>query len=1433
MTDAADPAAWVALGREHQQHGRPADAVACFERSLALDPRQPRVLNSLGLAHVRSGQLPPAERAFRAAVDLDPAYEKALHNLANVLAEQDRHADAVAYYHRAGAAGYRHPSLYDGWAGSLAALGDVRGAEAMLQKAVREWPDDPGVNRQLGKVLSLQLCWDGAAACLRKAVLANPDDPHARKLYGALLIRLGRLDQAERHLREALRLNPADADAGADLGVALLQQAKLDEADAVLRQVLALAPDHFAAHAHRLYLLNYDHRRTPEELLAEHKAWAARFAKATPSTDFPNDPSPTRRLRVGYVSPDFRRHPVGRFLDPILAHHDPARVEVFCYDEAIRPPDDVTARLRSLAHHWRLCRGLSANRFAELVRADRIDVLVELTGHTADNRLAALARRLAPVQVTYLGYPNTTGVPAIDYLLTDAVVDPPDEPTHLTERAYRLPHGFCCFAPRDDAPAVSELPAARNGHLTFGAPHALGKLNAAVLDLWARVLTEVPTAKLVIARNNLGPGTRDSLREKFAARGVPAERLVLQQLQSGEGEYLGFYRDVDVTLDPFPWTGHTTSCEALWMGVPTITLRGDRHAARMVASVTTHAGLADWVADTPDDYVALAVRWSKDVAKLAALRAGLREAVRRSRLCDGPGFARQLEDAYRTMWRTWSGANEPRAEVCKDSGQETITRPLTGHGSPADSLAHGRDLLRTNPAEAEALARRFTAQHPTHPDGWALLGDACKVLGKAADAIPAYRRAVELNPGHAAALNSLAILVAGQGRRADAELLFRRAVAAKPDHAKAHGNLGNVLSEQGKWAEAVAAYEAAVRHGHADASVLASLGLALAQVKRFDDAAKAFTRVTEAAPNDPKPFVFLGNAHLELNRPPEALAAYRRAEALGLHDAAVFDGQTQALLKMSDYPQAVRAASEAVRVAPDDPEMLKRLGFVLNKVAKFEASVDAYKRAIALRPDDAEAHWRLGMVHTRQGFLDKAIAANREAVRLQPNAPGYLNGLASAHIQNGDIDDALRIARQAIALNPDYAEAYSSLLFTLCYDPNATPEAVFEEHKAWAARFAPAPAAIAPHANGRDPNRRLRVGYVSPDLRNHPVGFFVEPLILNHDPGRVELVCYDECVWPPDQLAARLQAKVPTWRISRGMTDAQLAEQIRADRIDVLVDLAGHTASNRLRLFVMRPAPVQVTYLGYPNTTGVPNIDYFLTDPVADPPDQPAFLTEKPYHLPHGFCVFAPRAGNPDVGPSPTARGFVTFGSMHNQAKLNPKVLDLWAEVLKAVPTARMLFVRHTLTEGGREALRKAYAARGVDPARLDFRQPRAGSAEYLRHYPEMDVQLDPFPWTGHTTGCESLWMGVPMVTLRGRTHAGRMVASVLHSAGLPDWIAETPDEYVRLAARWANDRPALAALRAGLREKLLRSKLCDAAGFARQVEDAYRAMWRAWCAAA
>jgi predicted O-linked N-acetylglucosamine transferase (SPINDLY family) len=362
-----------------------------------------------------------------------------------------------------------------------------------------------------------------------------------------------------------------------------------------------------------------------------------------------HDWRPDRCLRVGYVSPDLRGHPVAFFLEPILAHHDRACIEGFCYAE-VAAPDAITARLKSLAHGWRSTCGLSDAQVADLVRRDRIDILVDLAGHTRRHRLGAFARRPAPVQVTYLGYPCTTGLTAIDYLLTDAIADPPGEPPWSTEEPFRLPGGFCCYTPLADAPEVSPSPALRSGVVTFGSLHKPAKLNAAVLDLWADLLLGLPSARLLLIRSNLKGGLRERIHGHFTGRGVAAERVELSDAVEG-GSHLRAYHDIDVLLDVFPWCGHTTACEALWMGVPAITLLGDRHAARMTASVLSMVGLHDLIARTPAEYLAVAARLAGDVGQLARLRAELRERMRTSRLCDGAAWTRDLDAAYREMWR--------------------------------------------------------------------------------------------------------------------------------------------------------------------------------------------------------------------------------------------------------------------------------------------------------------------------------------------------------------------------------------------------------------------------------------------------------------------------------------------------------------------------------------------------------------------------------------------------------------------------------------------------------------------------------------------------------------------------------------------------------------------------------------------------------------
>jgi predicted O-linked N-acetylglucosamine transferase (SPINDLY family) len=327
-------------------------------------------------------------------------------------------------------------------------------------------------------------------------------------------------------------------------------------------------------------------------------------------------------------------------------------VEAVCYADVV-VSDAMTERLRSLAAGWRVTCGRSDAEVARLVREDGIDVLVDLAGHTG-GRLGVFARRPAPVQVAYLGYPATTGLTAIQYRLTDAVADPPEEVRCHTEELERLPGCFCCYAPPADAPAVSPLPARSRGHVTFASLHKLAKLNGRVLDLWCGLLRAVPAARLLVFRDSLRGSARDDLRKRFEGRGVSEDRVMFAHEVEGGGSYLDVYSQVDVLLDALPWGGHATACEALWMGVPVASIRGDRHAGRMVASVLSYVGLGEMVAEKPEEFVGIAAGLAGDVDLLAALRSGLRERVRSSSLCDGAAFTRGLEEAYRQVWLRWA-----------------------------------------------------------------------------------------------------------------------------------------------------------------------------------------------------------------------------------------------------------------------------------------------------------------------------------------------------------------------------------------------------------------------------------------------------------------------------------------------------------------------------------------------------------------------------------------------------------------------------------------------------------------------------------------------------------------------------------------------------------------------------------------------------------
>jgi predicted O-linked N-acetylglucosamine transferase (SPINDLY family) len=494
---------------------------------------------------------------------------------------------------------------------------------------------------------------EAAIAAWRDTLGMRPGEREVRHQLAATLRSLSRLDEAEAVCLEGLSLEAGDTALRHTLARVRFAQGRVDEAIADVRAVLALDPAAAAVHSDLISMLNYADRVAPEEIRAECARWSDRHAQALTAQAPPpaNDPTPERRLRVGYVSPGFREHPVTFFLWPALEHHDRERFEVILYSD-VTHEDEYTEQLRALADGWRKIVGMDDDELARAIRDDAIDILVDLSGHTLRNRLLAFARRPAPVQVNWLGFPCTTGMTAMDYRITDPWCDPPGLTEALnSETLVRLPHVYMAWRPPLRSPAVAPLPALAAGRVTFGFFHGCYKITPRMVALWARILHGVAGSRLVVLAVD-GQIAATRLRDAFAAHGIAAERLELLPLLEIDA-FLATFARVDIALDPFPYHGATTTCFCLWMGLPVVALAGTTHASRADLSLLTNVGLPQFATDDPDRYVDIACGLAASLDALADLRSRLRGMMLASPVTDGRAHTRELEEAYRGMWRAW------------------------------------------------------------------------------------------------------------------------------------------------------------------------------------------------------------------------------------------------------------------------------------------------------------------------------------------------------------------------------------------------------------------------------------------------------------------------------------------------------------------------------------------------------------------------------------------------------------------------------------------------------------------------------------------------------------------------------------------------------------------------------------------------------------
>ena len=697
--------------------------------------------------------------------------------------------------------------------------------------------------------------------------------------------------------------------------------------------------------------------------------------------------------------------------------------------------------------------------------------------------------------------------------------------------------------------------------------------------------------------------------------------------------------------------------------------------------------------------------------------------------------------------------------------------------------------------EAVATISKALMLDPRSFDAHYNLGNALNAMGRHNDAVASFRRALDIKANHPLAYNNLGIALYDGGKIDDAIMAFGCALVADQNYAEAHFNLARLLALRGKHELAIAGYRRAIalKPDYVDAHI--NLGAALQALVYYDEAADSLNRALLLRPDSVEALNNLGVVLREMGKCEESVSCFKRALTLDPHFASAYGNLCAVLQLLKRDDEAIGCLENWLKIQPDNVNCWNILGTVQTRIDRYEDAASSFRSSLAIRPTvDAHA------------------------------------GLAYALLRTARGAEAVASYQQALALDPDNVSVHSDYVYALDF----VPELGFVEHQAerrrWYEHHARKLASeIEPHGNDRTPDRKLRIGYVSADFNGNSPSLVFGPVLRHHDRSKFDLVLYSENRFESPNTKEFREMASP-WRDTMTLSDREMVRQIRDDGIDILVDLSGHSYGNRLLVFARKPAPVQVTAWGMATGTGVPTIDYFLSDPVSVPESARPYFAEKIFDLP---CILGPVIPEhaPAVESLPYARGApFTFGCLNRLNKITDRVVALWARLLREVPDSRLLLKDAQLSDPSeRHRMTSAFRAQGISEDRLIL-LPRTPRLEHLAAFGRVDIALDPFPTTGGISTQEAMWMGVPVVVMLGNGIPSRASAAMVSAVGLADWVAANEDEYVDIAKRFAADPVALAKLRGSLRPSMASSPLGDAVKYCRAVEDGYRTMWRRWC---
>ncbi len=781
------------------------------------------------------------------------------------------------------------------------------------------------------------------------------------------------------------------------------------------------------------------------------------------------------------------------------------------------------------------------------------------------------------------------------------------------------------------------------------------------------------------------------------------------------------------------------------------------------------------------------------------------------------------QDQLNEIFSLWALGNFSEVEkIANDLARQYPNHPLPWKALGAAAIQQGRSWQALAPMEQAVRLSPDDAETQSN------YGNVLRDLGRLAEAEASYLKAIQLNPNFAETYNNLGIVLKDLNRLTDAERHVRRAIRLKHDLPEAHCNLGVILQKKGRLDEAKASYQTAIRLKPDFSFAYSRLGNVLKSIGRFTDAESNYRKAIQLNPSSSETYCELGSLYNESDQFLDAEASYREAIRLQPNLATAYNNLSLVLRSLGRFTEAETICRETIRINPDLTEARINLCILLSDLGRFNEAEASGREAICHEPKFAEAHNALATALKDLGRLTDAESSCREAIKLKPTLAEAYNNRAVILKDLGRIPEAEASYREAIRLNPNDSKAYSSLLLTTLYTEKCQDD-LWKLYKGFASRFEEKYKSSWPkHDNAIDQNRKLKIGYVSGDFRKHALAFFIKPIFDLHHKNDFEVYAYSNH-FLVDSITRELQTAVDHWRQCAHLTDQQLFDLIMQDHIDLLIDLSGHTAHNRLTVFARKPAPIQMTWLGYPGTTGLSSIDYRITHESLDPTGlSEEFHSEKLIRLPDSAIPFEPLGSTPKVNELPALKSQVfTFACLNNHAKITKSTIELWVKLLKRVPHSRFILGNANDTEI-QNVFIKELEKNDISSKRLVMK-PRLSIDEYWALYNEIDLQLDPFPFNGGTTSLQSLWMGVPVITLAGNATHSRVGVATLRRAGLNSFIADTKEQYISKAEYWTKNIYALNGIRQSLREKLLASSSTAEALIA-NVEAIYRSVWSDYC---